>query len=548
MPDSRQAHQAASKLSQLLADTIVNAAPHTSKLDHEEKWRQTEAWLERLESHTQGQVAPFLEHVLANSEPPTFIRHLLEEAIDPPEQFSAVLEQIFLYGIVSNIIGTSVNPFLQAVSNDLTTAAVKSGIARPTDPATIATAAGRGLNLGDAPTVTVPAWAYTQAAMSGISEDDVNLMASLVGLPPAFQQLLEMKRRGIINADELAQGLREGDFRDDWIDRAVQLIDGWPTPTDFVRAAVQAQMSYDDAKTWANNTGLDTSTALPLQTGGTEATPDMFGLLFAVAGRPPGPEELARAANRGIINWDGTGADALTFQQGIAESDVKTKWTDILQQLAVYVPPPRTVGTLLEHGAITSDQAVAYWNAGGVPEGLAKGYAYMAQQEHIGQDKLLAIGEVKSGYYDGIFDKTEATSLLGDLGIVGDVASETLAIIDFRREIQAINAVVRRISTLYAANKLTATNAKQALTTVGIPDDQATAILGTWEALREQPIRVPTAEQIGKAVQYDTLTQAQALAELASLGYQDRDAAIVLSATSETKVTPLPAAGSTITG
>jgi hypothetical protein len=548
MPAPTDPHAAAGKLAQLLGETIVHHAPWTAEVDAETRKRYTHEFLEGLESHTANQVGPFLAKILDATDPPPEIRSLIEEAIAPPAQFSAFLEQIFLYGIVSSIIGASVQPFLQGITNDVSTAAVKDGIYKPVDPSVIATAAGRGLNLGDKPTVTVPDWAYTQAAQSGVSADDINLQASLVGLPPALQELFELYRRDVITLDEVKTGLKEGDFRDDWVDYAVQLAHGWLTPLDFVRAAVQAQMTYSDAAEWANKTGLDTSTALPLDTGGSDATPDMFGLAFSIAGRPPGPEELARAANRGDIPWEGTGADKLTFQQGIAESDVKTKWTPLLEKLAVYVPPPESVGSLLERGAITGDQAIEYWTAGGVPPELAKGYEYVASQEHVGQDKLLARGQIISGYFDGIFTKDQATGLLDDLGYRADVASDILDIADFRREIQAINSVVRRISTLYAGYKLTATDAQAALVKVGVPAEQASTILGTWSTLREEPVRLPTVTEIGGAVKYGTITQDEALSELAKLGYQERDAAIVLSAHAEAIVKPLPAAGTTVTG
>ncbi len=303
-----------------------------------------------------------------------------------------------------------------------------------------------------------------------------------------------------------------------------------------------------DAETWAGKTGLDITTPLPLDVGSTGIPANMFGLGVAVAGRPPGPQEAARMALRGIIEWTGSGADQTTFQQAIAESDVKTKWTDALQKLAEYFPPVGEIGTLLERGVITHDQAVSYWEANGVPKALSAAYAAMAQQQSTIQDKLLARGQIIAGYFDHIFSKQQAEELLGLLGYSGTVADDLLAIVDFRRDIQAINGVVRKISTLYTNRKISATNAKAALIDVGIDDQQATAILGYWEAVREQPIRLPTVSEIGAAVKYGTLTQAQALAELDALGYEPRDAAIVLSAHAEAQVTPLPAAGDTVTG
>jgi hypothetical protein len=542
------AHANASKLAQLLGEVLIHHAPHTAEINEAVKWIHTEKFLEGLEKHTAGQVGPLLQRILDSSDPPPEIRSLIEEAINPPAQFSAVIEQIFVFGIVSQILGASVQPFLQGISNDLWTAAVSDGISVPVSPAVLATAAGRGLTLGAPPTTTVPDASYAEAARSGVSADDLNLQASLVGLPPALQELFELLRRGIITEAQLEQGLREGDFRDDWIPFAVQLAHGWLTPLDFVRAAVQAQMSYADAQEWANKTGLDTSTTLPLDTGGTEATPDMFGLAFSIAGRPPGPEQLARMSLRGIIPWSGTGANATTFEQGIAESDVKTKWTGALQKLSEYLPPPREIGTLLERGVITEPQATGLWEEAGVPANIASAYSAAALQQSTAQDKNLARGQILTGYYDGIFTTAQATELLELIGVKGQVATDVLAITDFRREIQAINTVVRRVGTLYENFKISPANALRALETVGLTSDHAQSLLTIWSTLQIAPIRLPSTQEIGLAVKYGTIDQAQGLAALAELGYQSRDAAIVLSAHSEQVITPLPPAGGTVIG
>ena len=542
------AHTNASMLAQLLGETIVHHAPHTAEINETKKWEHLEAWLEGLEQHAAGQVGPFLQKVLDASDPPPEIRQLLDEAISPPAQFSAVIEQIFVFGIVSQLLSVSVTPFIQGVSNDLWAAAVSDGISVPISPAVIATAVARGLNKGDPPTTAVPQWAYDEAAKSGVAKDDVDLQASIVGTPPAPQELFELLRRKVIDIDGVKKGLKEGDTRDDWVDQLTQLAHAWLTPLDFVRAAVQSQMPYAEAEQWAEATGLDVSTELPLNTGDTEASPNMFGLAFSIAGRPPGPQELARMTLRGIIPKDGTGAGTVSFQQGIAESDVKTKWTPALWKLAQYVPPPREVGTLLERGAIDHDQAVAYWQMTGVPAELAQGYAYMAEQQHVGQDKLLAKGQVLTGYFEGLFSKADAEQLLGLLGYRGQVADDLLALTAFRRNIQAINYVVNKVKTLYTGYKISATNAQKALDAVGVPDDQVSELLGIWEAIRIAPVRLPTEAQIGKAVKYGTLSNDEALAELAALGLQPRDAAIVLSAESEQPIKPLPPAGTTVTG
>lgn len=541
-------HETASKLAQLLADTIVTHAPHTARANAVASRESMNEWLDGLEAHNASLIGPFLARLIDATDPPAEIRALVEEAITPTQAFSALLTQIFAYQIAGTFIQSAGQPFFQGLVNDANTSAARSGIFQPVDRATIATAVARGLELGDQPTVTVPQWAVDQGQQLGISQDQVNLLCSIVGLPPALQELFELYRRGIIDIDRVKQGLREGDFRDDWIDEAIGLVHAWLTPLDFVRAAIQAQLPYADARAWAEKTGLDVSTFVGIDPGGTEATQDNFGLAFSIGGRPPGPQELERMALRGIIPWDGTGAGTLSFQQGIAESDVKTKWTGALRRLATYVPPPRQVGTLLEHGAITADQARKLWEEGGVPAELAAGYVYMTEQQHVGQDKLLAKGEITTGYFDGIFTSEQATELLGLLGYRADVAADILAIVDFRREIKAINSVVTRVGSLYENFKLTATDAKAALERVGVPAAQADQLLRTWDTLRIAPVRVPTVAELGKAMKHGTITEDQALQAIARLGFEPQDAAIVLSAAADVQIQPLPPAGSTVTG
>ncbi len=548
MPKQQATHARASKLAQLLGEIIVHHTPWTSKMQAEAKRAIVDKWLDELELHTAAQVGPFLQKVLDSTNVPEEFRHLIDEALDPHAAFSSLIEQIFLWGIVSNIISAATQPFVQSISNEMWSTAVDAGGGTPLPPSSIATAVGRGLNLGDPPTVNVPQWAVDQAKQTGVSQDQINLLSSLVGLPPALQELFALHRRGIINLDEVKKGLQEGDFRDDWIDNVVQLAHDYLTPADFIRAAVQGQMDYTTARQWASTTGLDVKTELPIDAAQIGFSDDMFGLGVSLAGRPPGPAELGRMANRGIIHWQGTGAAAVTFQQGIAESDVKTKWTPYLAKLTEYVPPPRSIGTLLTHGAITHDQAVAYWQESGVPTQLAQSYAFEAEQQHIEQQKLLARGEILTAYYDSVLNKDDAAAMLGDLGYEGHVAKVMLEVVDFRREISAINRVVSKIETLYGSYKLSAAHAKTALEDVGISGDQADRLLHTWEAVRTAPVRLPTVSEIGAAVHYGTIDQAEALDELAKLGYQPRDAAIVLSAHAHIQVAPLPAAGSSETG
>ena len=116
-----------------------------------------------------------------------------------------------------------------------------------------------------------------------------------------------------------------------------------------------------------------------------------------------------------------------------------------------------------------------------------------------------------------------------------------LDVSDFRRELKALNAEVNRIGGYYMHHKISEVEAQSMLTTLGVPGDQISELLSIWSVDRIAPVRIPSSDQIAKAVKYGSLSVDEALSKLEILGYTPYDAAIVLSAESEQQIKPLPA-------
>lgn len=96
---------------------------------------------------------------------------------------------------------------------------------------------------------------------------------------------------------------------------------------------------------------------------------DRFADLVHAAGRGPAPGDLATALRRKLIPEAGTGADATSFEQGMAESDIKDKWTQVVKDLAVIWPSPVDALDALLEGQITEAEGRAlYERFGGAPE------------------------------------------------------------------------------------------------------------------------------------------------------------------------------------
>lgn len=511
-------HALSSKIAQLLGEVIIHHAPWSSEISEQTRRRIADDWLENLEQHTKGNIAPLMAAFQNMTDAPPEIASLLEKVADPSAQFGSLMQQFFVFGLMFTLANSMLAPFVQAVQNDIW----KANPDRPLAPPDLATMVVRGIDLGDSGGVAVPDWAVAMAGESGVNAQDFASMVGINGMPPDMTTLFEAVRRKVIDDAQLEQALKQGDLRDEWIPYVMKLRYVQPTPVDMVRAAVQNQVEPAKAEQLAYELGLEPP-------GYVNGNPSWWQILYDSAGRPPGPQEMGRAANRGIIEWSGTGPDATTFQQAISESDLKNKWEPILKALAVYQPPNGDIKTMLMHGGIDAEQAMALWQANGVTPEIAKAYAYLAEHEQITQDKALAKGDILTLVQEGSVSDEVAEGLLANIGYSGQNAQWLVQMAHFRYNLEALRAGVRQVEKLYTAHKTTAAGAKSSLMSLGVPDAQATALLTAMDVERAAEVPTFTAAQIASGLYYGIIDQSQAMSMLQDLGWQPWDAWYVLS-------------------
>lgn len=362
--------------------------------------------------------------------------------------------------------------------------------------------------------------AASEARRSGLEGDKFDLMVSNTGEPPGIMEILELYRRGEIPWDgpegqpSVTYGIRTSRVRNEWIDAIGKLRYAVPSPGDVVDALVEEQTDRATAEELIAKAGMD---------------PQYLDLLFNTRGRPPGPQELAEMAHRGIIPWTGTGPDALSHQQGIAESAVKTKWTDALAQLSTYLPPPRTVTAMLREGALTSDQAAALFASAGLSQEMSAAYIAAATHQKVAADKQLAKSEIVKLYEDQAIDAGEATDLLGGIGYAAQEAQFLLTIADMTRERKFLESAISRVHTLMVARRLDPGAASSALDTLGVAPGQRDYLLRLWGNERAATVRLLTEAQVVDAWAEGVLDQSAAEGQLEALGYSPHDAWVLLS-------------------
>ena len=376
--------------------------------------------------------------------------------------------------------------------------------------------------------------ATATAKKSGVSPDDFALLVKAAGDAVDTTTLIQGYRRGILGWDSsqgglpsVLDGIREGRLADKWAPLLEQLGDLPLGVADAVDAAVEGQVTMDQAIEIAYQNGIS------------EAN---FTILYNTRGNPPGVSDLAEMVRRGVIPQNGSGPDVLSFQQGVAEGATKNKWLPALEQIMTVLPAEGRVTTLLRNGVITRDAAIGYYQQLGYDQTAATAFADEASAVKTAADKLLAKSDVITLYADGAIARDDASTLIQALGYDGTEADQILTIQDLHTATAATNAAISRISSYYVARKIDRSGAVNALNALNVPPAQQTALLTAWDIERTSNVKLLTESQIVDAWAYLIFDTPTAISELQALGYTELDAWTVLSIKNKAPITDTPPA------
>ena len=530
----------ADKVGAKVAEHVAHAARQNAETETLRRHASTLAIAESLRNDLKPAMAEYFGTIIDKLPDGDPTRQFYELFMSPESVLNdAVINIMGFVGMIIACISETGKVFFQPLLNELWASRPRM----PMSPADVANAVVQGymtLEEGE-----------TEAAYSGLDTKPFRTMVEVTGMPPSPQDLFQMFRRDIIpegkspaDFPSVYAGLAEGHTKDTWIKYFQKLAYVWPSPVDFVNAAVREQLPYDTAARWAAATGLDLNIAITsppptaslgetsggAPTGAEGPQPgSFFDLLFDVAGRPPGPEEMARMAHRGIIPWTGTGPKATTFQQGIAESDLKTKWTAALKAVSAYVPANGEITNWVRHGFVSKADALPMYEANAVTPAVANLMMESALVDQLAEDRQLTKGEVTTMYQNQLIDHGEAVAALNAIGYHSTQAAEILALADFRREAAAYSRVIQVIGRQVVMGKITLNNASQTLAQMGVPAQTITILTNDWKLAKQAEVPAVSAATIASAAYYGIETPDQALADIMALGYTEYDAWRLLS-------------------
>lgn len=277
---------------------------------------------------------------------------------------NGAIEQLLLWNLAGQVIGTTLQPGLSLLAQDVNAAHP----VLPVDPATAADLAARGIITVDAGVAEArlsglaPArWhhlldmhtvrlapsdlatavlrsymtegeATAQARPQGVTPEMLTILTQLAGDALGPDQLVQAWRRGIVplagqgpESVSFEQGIAESRLHNKWGPVLRALSEQLLTPADLASAVVRNFVPAATARTLAQHQGV---------------TAETLDVLIRLSGDAPGPQQLAEALRRGAIPETGTGPESTSFRQGIAEGRLADKWAPVIQDLAKIWPTP----------------------------------------------------------------------------------------------------------------------------------------------------------------------------------------------------------------
>jgi hypothetical protein len=365
------------------------------------------------------------------------------------------------------------------------------------------------------PVEQIPIDPTNEAAYHGLDPAHLKVLAELVGLPPGEETLLDLWRRGIIDGDGYAAGLREGHTKTKWTAalsaRFFQLLN----PATLVNLRLRG---YIEDPEYHDRMRLHGYRA--------EQANDWF----LSAGRPLAPQQMLDLIARKGPGPGGGVFSFADFRQGMVESDIKPKYAAPAQALYHKYPSLFQLRRAVTDGGMSRQRALDILAIERYEDRDAATLVTSWLAPTATGAKGLTAAELTAEYEGLYLTDDEYVADLVELGYSREHALEKARVVDAKRVKKARDAVVARARSEYVRHRISRAAAQAALVAEGVREPAQDLLLGEWDHERELTADALTAAQIRKAYRSDIIDRQTALDRLQRVGYDPGDDAIYLDA------------------
>ncbi len=415
-------HPLGKSLRSILSRTLTEHAQAVLPAQVAARSRGVQAFMEQMESELAPVAGGLWAELLADPDTPEELRELYSRAATPQRQADLLIQLV--------LAGFAAIPLLSQLGliqyRDLINKWNAKFPTQALDPSVAAAAVQRGF--ADAQ------FGVEEARKGGIEGTRFGILQELARSTPGLEGMLALWRRGAIDTGRLREAVQEAGVGLKWMPEVQAMGIIPPSPIEPLEALLEGQLDRAEALSWYKRFG---------------GLPEYFDISFNTRGQAPTPVQALDLWNRGIIPEGGTGPRATSYEQAFLEGPWRNKWMEAFKALRVYLPPPRTIVTLLRNDAISPAEATDLLRKQGLTPDLARAYVQSASHEKTGPERDLAKSEVVS-LYEGRFIDVHAR---------------------------------------YVAWKIDADQAQTALDSLHVPPAQKADLLQVWAA--ERAIRAP---------------------------------------------------------
>lgn len=483
------------KLADLMHDARVAAAHKIIPAEVAHRAEYHRAFMEATEQELAPTIKAACQHVLDDETIPEEAKAMLRGAMEPEHQGQFFLVVASIIGIAMSGPAAAAEGLLQILKMN----SLKRWPNVPLSPDQMALGFIKGEVTGQE--------LVDEAVWSGVSAQRAVLLSRIAGEPPGPQQLGEALRRGYIDTERFAHGIRQGRIKNEWIDVMERLRFAPPSAGEAIAAAVQGHLSPDDSRRHFAEAGID---------------PGNWQWMFDTAGRPPGAQEMIQLLRRGKV-------DEATVRQAIRESDIKNKYIDAIVELQHVVPPQRTVVSGLRQGAVDDAQARTWLNQLGYPPAAVDMLVKEAHSTKGTNAREISLAETLSLYNEGLVDRGRAHAMLVALRFDDASAEELIQLADVMREHKVVAASVARVRSAYLGHKIRRNEASTALDALHMDGPSRDHALALWDIEHTTQVRHLTEAQVVKAWKKGALTDEQFVERHLAMGYTEDDARLLLA-------------------
>lgn len=449
------------------------APEEAAALDAADQWTQADA---RQESRYSG----------LNARRHDGLRLLAEEGLDLSQAFEAwrrgiISDDDFTAALAKQRIAPRWRGVLRSLKNVLLS------------PAQLAAAVERGELDYDA--------AEAEAGRQGVTADRFRVIERLAGLAPSTDQLVALRRRGLIDDARMRKGFVQGNVRSEWSDVLAALAEVLLSPAELANMVVQGVVPQDTATTLAERVGVE---------------PENFARLVTLAGNPPGAMQMLDLWNRGEV-------DEGDVNRALRQSRLKPEWVEKVKSLRWHIP---TVSDVIRFAVkdVFDPAAVSRF---GLDDEFPEEVLPLAAQQGIDREQMrwqwmahwrnVAPTQLFRMRHRDVITDTEL-----DLGLkTADYAPW------WRDKLKSITYLVPgRIDTrrMLAAGIITSAQAETNYRHLGYAPDDAKLMVRLAQSTESTATRDLTAAQLASEFEGQYLSRDEYLSRLEALGYTPAEA------------------------